>query len=311
MFSCQKDDNIPSDNETIQLGLVKDLNINIDNIDREYHLYIPSQYVNAPVVVLLHGHNSSHNELLGFNGESSAYKVWLNLAEQENIILAVPNGLFVSTNEKGWNDCRSDAPTNSKADDVQFISLLIDHLTNAYQADSKRIYINGTSNGGHMCIRLANELPEKITAIAAIISSNSASSECASSVLPISALFMNGTADPILPYDGGEMASNRGKIFSIEDTVNDWINRNGTETTPDFSELANTNLADDSNVEKYSYKNGSNNTEVVLYKIINGGHTDPSIKERYNNFVITILGNQNADIEMAEEVWIFFRNKSK
>lgn len=109
--------------------------------------------------------------------------------------LAIPNGLYTSENEKGWNDCRSDAVTNSNADDVQFISNLIDKILTTYQANSDRTYISGSSNGGHMCIKLAQTIPQKITAFASIDAANSVNSECFNSTIPVSALFMNGTSE--------------------------------------------------------------------------------------------------------------------
>lgn len=315
IFSCQKENDKSNGdseiNEMIELGFLANQVINVDDLDREYHLFVPNNYMDASVVIIFHGHANSYNNFIGLSGETAPYKAWLDLAEEENIILVVPNGLFFSGNEKGWNDCRTDASTNSEADDVQFISLLIDDIVDKYQADSKKIYVNGTSNGGHMCIRLANEIPEKLTAFAAVISSHAVNSDCSDSEVPVSALFMNGTIDSILPYDGGQMSSNRGEVFSTENSVNYWVNRNGTDLIPEKLDLPDTNLDDDSNVEKYTYLNGTNNTEVVLYKIINGGHTEPSIKERYGSFILTILGNQNADIEMTDEVWSFFKDKSK
>lgn len=293
--------------------LLLDQTINIAGTTREYHLYVPNNPVNAPVVMLFHGHSVSNDEVIGISGPpapTAPYKVWLDIADQEDLILAIPNGLYVSDSSKGWNDCRSDAPTNSQADDVLFISNLIDTLVGDYQADSDRIYANGTSNGGHFCIRLAQELPEKIAAFASIVAANAGNSECLSATLPISALIMNGTTDPILPHGGGQMAFNRGEVFSADSTVQYWVNRNGANSTPIVTNLPNTNTGDNCQVVKYEYLNGNNNTCVVYYEVVGGGHSEPSIQERYGNLFIAIFGNQNGDIEMAQEVWSFFENKT-
>ena len=66
-----------------------------------------------------------------------------------------------------------------------------------------------------------------------------------------------------------------------------------------------------STVEKQLYTGGADGTEVALYKIIGGGHNAPSIQEQYSVLFELIVGKQNHDIEMADEVWNFFRNKSK
>lgn len=122
---------------------------------------------------------------------------------------------------------------------------------------------------------------------------------------------MNGTADRFLPYRGGQMIAKRGNVFSTANTVQHWIQRNGTDSFAERIKLPNTNVRDKSRVEKYTYKNGINNTEVVLFKIINGGHTTPSLQVRSRRLLQRILGNQNADIEMADEVWSFFKPKTR
>jgi len=48
-----------------------------------------------------------------------------------------------------------------------------------------------------------------------------------------------------------------------------------------------------------------------LIEVVGGGHTEPSIAERYSNLFLLVVGNQNGDFEMAEEVWGFFSDKSK
>lgn len=307
--ACKTDEH--TDPPTHPTGLIEDELIIVNSSHRAYHLYIPTNYINAPIVILFHGHSGNYDMLLGLDGVTAPYKEWLSIAERENVILLIPNGEFINNLNKGWNDCRSDAATNSKSDDVLFISSAIDEIITKYEANPKRVYLNGTSNGGHMCIRLANELPEKITAFATIVAANAVNSKCSNSTVPVSALFMNGTADPILPYDGGQMSSNRGEVFSTASTIDYWVNRNGTESTADLFEFPDSMPEDSTTVERHLYKNGTNNTEVALYKVIRGGHNEPSKTERLSDLIMGLLGNQNGDIEMAEEVWNFFKDKSK
>jgi len=286
--------------------------INVNGTPRAYHLFVPGNTMNAPIVCLFHGHSLDFNDLLGLSGPPTPvapYKVWLDIADQENIIVAIPNGLYVSDSSKGWNDCRADAVTNSQADDVFFISQLIDTLLAQYPAAPDQVYVNGTSNGGHLCIRLAEEIPEKIAAFAAVVAANAVNSECSMSTLPVSALFMNGTEDPILPFAGGSMASNRGEVISTDSTVQYWVNRNGANPNPVVTNLPNLNPADSSEITRFEYLNGSDSTCVVLYQINGGGHVEPSIQERIGLLASLFLGDQNGDIEMAEVVWDFFENK--
>jgi polyhydroxybutyrate depolymerase len=49
----------------------------------------------------------------------------------------------------------------------------------------------------------------------------------------------------------------------------------------------------------------------VLYEVRGGGHTEPSLTEHNRRLYKRIVGPQNRDIEMAEEVWSFFKNRRR
>jgi len=246
---------------------------------------------------------------MGFNGKKAPYGEWERIATAENLILLVPNGTDGSNGHRGWNDCRNDSSGNPVVDDVLFIETLIDDVVRVYGANASKVFASGTSNGGHMAMRLANEIPNKLTAFAAIVASNSRNSKCSIATTPISALFMNGTEDPINPFEGGEMLGNRGEVDSAQETIDYWVNRNQTETSPEITNFTDADTSDKSTVKKHLYTNGVNNTEVAFYEIVGGGHTEPSIAERYSNAFKIIVKEQNGDIEMADEVWNFFKNK--
>jgi len=46
-----------------------------------------------------------------------------------------------------------------------------------------------------------------------------------------------------------------------------------------------------------------------LFKIENGGHAEPSKLKRYPRLLTRLIGTQNADFEVAEAAWDFFKNK--
>lgn len=307
-LSCNTEDELnplmPGDQ-----GWHKNQTIDISGTSRNYHMYLPENVINAPIVILLHGNRSDNDELMGFTNAKAPYKAWEDIARQADIILAVPNGTNGPSGHRGWNDCRDDASGNPVVNDVLFIDNLIDFILNEHRADASKVFALGTSNGGHMAMRLAQEIPNKLTAFSAIVASNPVNSQCINSTSPISALFMNGTEDPINPYVGGEMSSNRGEVFSGQETIDYWINRNQTDTTPTVTDLADIDVEDGCTVKKYVYANGTNNTEVAFYEIIGGGHTEPSISERYSNLFKVVVKEQNGDIEMATEVWNFFKTK--
>ena len=310
-ISCHK----PTDNEEpYESGLFTNNTIIIDGITRTYDYYIPSNLGSSlvPLVFLLHGGGSKSDDLTGESGFKAPYKVWMDIAEEEKLILIYPNGTNNPLGAQGWNDCRADATTNPSVNDVSFIDSLIDYFPNSYNIDTNRIYATGTSNGGHMSLRLALELSNKIAAIAPVVASMPAI-RCNNPVHPISVLFIIGTDDPLSPYSGGEVAPNiggRGTVLSAEESVNFWVAFNQINSVPSIMNHQNINTTDNSTVKSSTYSNGIELTQVVLFEILGGGHLEPSIQEQYSPILELSLGNQNNDIEMATVIWDFFKNKT-
>jgi polyhydroxybutyrate depolymerase len=147
ILSCSKDEVSPE----IEKGLLKNQTITVGGVDRNYHIYVPNNSLNAPVILLFHGNGGSSDDMLGLTGVKAPYKVWLDIALQENLIIVVPNGTLGSSNSQGWNDCRDDAPTNPNADDVLFTIDLLDFVKTKYNSNDSRVFAVGTSNGGHFC----------------------------------------------------------------------------------------------------------------------------------------------------------------
>ena len=163
-----------------------------------------------------------------------------------------------------------------------------------------------------MSLRLALELSNKIAAVAPVAAAMPAIS-CSVPVHPISVLFMNGTGDPILPYNGGTVAPNidgRGTVLSAQESVKFWVAFNQTGLSPAIINFTDINTKDSSKVKSITYSNGVEGTWVVLYEVSDGGHVEPSIQEQYASILESLLGNQNHDIEMAKEIWNFFKNKT-
>ena len=289
--------------------LLKDMSFSVSNQERQYHLYLPRDPDSAPIVLLLIGNGGSNDQLLGIEGTKAPFKLWLDVARQENLILVVPNGSIGSDGRRRWNDCRNDAAATPESDDVQYIRELIEFVRKRYGSSTASVFSLGVSNGGLMTMRLAAEAPEMLDAMAVIVASRPVNSECLESTAPIPVLIMNGTDDPILPYGGGRIGSDRGDVYSTAETVSYWVVRNQTNTSPVVTDIANGNSDDDSTIFRFSYSSGNSNSVVEHYEVINGGHTEPSIAERYGSLYRLMVGNQNGDVEMATEIWNFFETR--
>ncbi len=306
-YSCKKD--------ISKTGLSTETII-INGTERRYAVYIPEgiNNIEVPLVFELHGGGVYIEDMTGESGYKTPYKLWVNLADKEKFIVICPEGLNGAYNKPTWNDCRGNCIVSSDADDVYFISFLIDKIAAEHKIDKSRIYISGTSNGGLMALRLAVQLSDKIAAVAAVAAAMPDSSDCGSPVNPISVLFMNGTNDNHLPYEGGYVSNppnpDYGSVYSAEKSVKIWTDFNHTDSFPEIYVFPDKDTDDGGIVEKYTYKNGYENTEVILYKINGGGHSAPSIQEQYSTLFEDSFNKQNHDIEMTTEVWNFFKNKS-
>lgn len=69
----------------VNAQLMTDQIIRFAGIEREYHLFVPNDHHNAPVVLLFHGHTNSNDELIGLSGKrapQASFKVWLDIAKK-------------------------------------------------------------------------------------------------------------------------------------------------------------------------------------------------------------------------------------
>lgn len=241
-------------------GLNKNSTILVDGVSRSFDFYIPKDLSSSPhpLVFLFHGARSSTDALTGETISKAPYSVWMDIAESEKIIIVYPQGETGSNGDTGWNDCRIDATSNSILDDVAFVRELTDYFSQKYFIDVSRIYASGTSNGGHMSLRLALELSDKIAAVAPVVAAMPAIG-CNTPVNPVSVLFMNGTTDPLLPYFIGEVAAEtggRGTVLSTKASVDLWVSFNQTDVSPVVTEFNDINVDDTSTVSRFSYATG-------------------------------------------------------
>ncbi len=284
--------------------------ITVDGLEREYLIHLPkTQGKTAPgVILLLHGHLGNIHELVGQGHNRSApYRNLLPVADRENLILVAAQGEKGRDRKTGWNDCRGDADTNPATDDVKFLESIIDRLVAGVGADPKRVFVIGTSNGGMMALRMAIERPDRVAAVAAIVGAMPAKSKCVAPSMSVPVLLVNGTADPLLPWDGGPMGvgrGERGSVLSAEASIAAWRRLGGfgagrTETLRDIDG------SDGSTVVRTVYP-ASGAPRLALYRIVGGGHSEPTRGTRYAKWYQRLTGAQNGDIEGVEEIWNFF-----
>ena len=169
--------------------------------ERSFGVYVPATLSKpTPLVVALHGSGETGAEFRWHTGYD-----FDRLADKHGFVVAYPDGF-----ERHWDDCRAAATYTARrdhVDDVAFIHALIQRLHQTVGITDGVVFAVGHSNGAQMAYRLALELPDEITAVAAISAGLPAADnlDCRPRGAPISVLIMNGTADPLNPYEGGRM----------------------------------------------------------------------------------------------------------
>lgn len=280
-------------------GIVK-REIEIDGLTRVYRLQIPVSYTGkdpVPLLFVLHGGGGTGERMANFTGFG-------DLCEKKGFIAVYPDGYM-----KNWNDARDFL--FSKIDDIKFFKFMIKQISEEYKIDSTRIYATGISNGAMMCYTLACNLSDSFAAIAAVAGNLPEKLSQKKPETAVSVLIMNGTRDPLVPYNGGSIrvfGRERGKVLSTQETVQFWVKVNNCTRKEPVIRMPDKVKNDDSFVEVESYRNPLNNNEVILYRIEGGGHTWPG---GFQYLPEKIIGKTNRDIMASDIIWDFFQKHKK
>jgi polyhydroxybutyrate depolymerase len=279
-----------------------------EGIERTYHIHLPPDFnkdMPAPLVFALHGGGGEGRRF----DQSTTQGTLTAAADKRGVILIFPEGI-----NKHWCDGRTEILKTKKVyDDVGFISKIIDTMVKNYGVDPTRVYATGISNGGFMSVRLAIDLSGKIAAVAPVAAQISKALKEKTPKLPISIMIVNGTKDPLVPFEGGHIrlfkfGRSRGEILSTASTVEHFRRYNGCSITPEKSKLQDKDPDDGTNVEIEKYAGGKDKTEVILVKIIGGGHTWPGGSQYLTPRVI---GPVCRDINASEIILDFFLAHSR
>ncbi len=254
---------------------------------RTYIVHVPPAYNNQqaiPLVLVLHGAGGNAERMINMTGMSDK-------ADEAGFIVVYPNGTGFLNDQLllTWNCgfCCGYALDNN-IDDVGFIRSLIEKLEGELNIDNARIFITGMSNGAMMSYRLACELTDIVAAIAPV--SGSMGEWETSSTNPVSVIIFHGTADAVVPYEGGLSIIaplTPGRVDKpVSFAVDFWVAHNGCSTA--YTRVT------DGNLVKDTYSGGRDGSEVILNTIIGGGHVWPG------------SDNITQGISATDLIWDFF-----
>jgi polyhydroxybutyrate depolymerase len=259
----------------------------------------------APLVIVLHGNMQTGADMVSRTS-------WPAVARREQVSAVFPDGLNRAWEDLRANDKRAARSPPDGIDDVAFIAKLVEQYVASGVADPKRVYVTGVSNGGAMTMTLACRRADLFAAAASVIMNlTDESAQACHPARAVPMLMMNGTADPLIPYDGGRGTSRFAAdgFWSTEETLLFWRRINGCDASDGTSvDLDDRDTTDQTTVTRITSR-CPQGRDVVLYRVNAGGHRMPAsfTDTRFARLVNLMFGPQNHDIDGAEAIWAFFK----
>jgi polyhydroxybutyrate depolymerase len=262
----------------------------VDGVTRGYLLYLPVGALSSralPLVLVFHGGGGEARAMATHTG-------FTRLAEREGFAVAYPEGL-----DRRWNDGRGYGAAH---DDVAFVRVLLDSIGRQAPIDSNRVYATGISNGAMFAYRLACDLPGVLAAVAPVAGAVPAAlADRCGSARPTAVVAFQGTADPLLPYDGGgRRPTGRGEVLSARRSAELWARVNGCAGSP-AAETPIDSVRDGTRVRPERWPGCREGKDIVLYTIEGGGHTWPGGPP-----VGRGVGRVTRELSATEAIWAFF-----
>jgi polyhydroxybutyrate depolymerase len=211
----------------------------------------------SPAIVMLH-YDTGTPELQA-NGTHAG-----SLAAKMGFWVILPPAINGHWNDDPANDA------NATADDVGFLAALLKALPGKYPIDSHRISMNGLSNGGFMAERFACAHPQMLASVVAVAADmrDSLAAICQPS-RPVPMVYVNGTADPLVPYNGSSTVASAPNSYSYWMGLNACNSADATTTTLPILVNDGTSVVLQHNAACTSLG------EADLYTVVNGGHAWP------------------------------------
>jgi len=225
-------------------------------LPRTYQVHVPAGLPEpAGLVLNLHGAGQTgaiQADLTNYNA----------VADAHGFVVAYPDGI-----DMAWADGRgASIPDREGVDDVGFLVALADRLADEHGVDPGRVYATGISAGGFMASRLACERADVFAAVAPIAGSLAAGLPC-EPTKPVSVFQVHGTADPVVPFNGGRMLGRGGHsdVVPPPEMAQRWRELNDCPAPP-AEEVR-------GQVRLYTSVGCADGTEVVFVAVEGGGHT--------------------------------------
>lgn len=267
---------------SLKIGTSTYIEIKSANTKRRFIVYLPNGYKNT----------TEHSLILAFHGYASnpfaleKFTHFNSVANSGNIIMVYPEGTTSLAGLRGWN---TGIHPTINANDILFVSNMLNALQSNLCINSRQIYAAGFSNGGSLVAKLACNLSNRIAAYASVSGAYVTAFKTCDALRPLPIIEFHGTKDTRVPYLG--LAAK--KEFAALTWVSRWGKRDRCNPQPII-----TNETD--RITKYMWTDCNDNASVIHYKIKGEGHSWPHrlFAERVNNHV--------KRVNAAAIIWNFF-----
>jgi len=311
--------------------------ITVDDLPRTFVVHLPMGYdqqQHYPVVILLHGRNQDADDMgrlthfSQFAEKNGVIAVYPNAARGEWNIGVRPEPAAEGAPRRGYgrhggyggggypggggggypgggrNGGQSPEENKNKpepADDVAFLNQMLDQLALKYSVDTRRIYAAGLGDGAFMALRVGCSMADRVAAIASVSGALPKTMICLPSH-PVSAVFINGTDDPIVPNDGGTYKPGRFRVLSAEDSAKAWARFDRCEEKPTQGKLPASEKGG-KETKTFTFAGCHENAQVVLYSVKGAGDTWPGGEQYMSEKEV---GKTSASLNANQTIWSFF-----
>lgn len=261
--------------------------IEIDGVARQYRMAMPAGAGGTglrPLILNFHGGGATAEQ-------QAAYSELEEKGPARGFVVITPNvGDPPRWTIETPNPTSNSLEVNPLSNRV-FTTALIDTAVADLCVDARRVYATGFSAGAAMSVYLGCTLSRQIAAVAPVAGVNIGAPCPHGKPMPVVAF--HGTADPNVPYDGGGICCPDVDLPSVEAAVQPWAQRAECRIKPSSKSIG-------TEVERIAYRGCGSSADVVLYKVVNGGHTWPGSVDYPPN------GHTTHDINAADLILDFF-----
>jgi polyhydroxybutyrate depolymerase len=259
--------------------------ISVDAVARSYLLTTPPTRRGAALPVVLDFHGLSESDTLEAITTQFSTEALAN-----HFIVVFPQG---TGSPAGWDiDPSTRAHPNH---DIDFVNAMLNKLETSLCVDKSRVYATGLSDGALFSSLLACTMSNRLAAVAPV--AGVVMPTPCRPTRPVPILAFHGTADPILPFNGGVVGTTPPPInlhgSGYPQNVQAWAVKDGCDPNSTDTQIA-------SHVVLRTYRCPPG-AAVEFYIILGGGHAWPGSQ------FSALSGPSTFEINATDLIWKFFR----